>query len=558
MIKVSRILAIALLLSSGAYAASRPDLRFSKRTDLPNSGIRLGLMPKAVAAPLAPPAALTYTSRDSSGRELGKEERYSPYELWQRDQQAGMWNDAFGNVLSLGIIKYPFPAFDQKHVPQKDYLAKANELINSQKTWSIQDVTAWAKAYLQNSNITATEESKRPFKFSKLVKFQFKSNSGHQFAYAFILNSSASGQRMASDNWYFVYIQANKEVDPKRAIRAVETDFIKSVGVPPMSAKHKVAASSSFKSTSSSSLSKKTSKSNEYAESRKIVKQSIANLKAWWYVETKSFILLSNLKSTHKATIKVLQRNIEQIRGGFELLLPPAKPITAVSVVRIPGTSNEYATYVGAKYGWSGGLWMSSRRELVIRASDGGSSKFKKEQMLTTAYHEGFHQYLFYAVGQTQVHSWFNEGHACFFEGAVINNSSLKIREEKYKASNVDAMMKSNAFSLQRIIDMPHAQFYAGSDENRANNYGSAWLVVYYLRKHAAFDKKSPYRSICDRYYAEVIATRDRDAANKKAFEGIDMAKLEADIIAFWNSRNMRVKAKSNSIFRNYRPSSRR
>ena len=54
------------------------------------------------------------------------------------------------------------------------------------------------------------------------------------------------------------------------------------------------------------------------------------------------------------------------------------------------------------------------------------------------------------------------------------------------------------------------------------------------------------------------MKTRNQSAANKKAFKGVDTAKLQADIIEFWNSRNMRVKARYNPLFKGYKPGARR
>lgn len=541
-----------------AESAGLTELRFINPVDLPNSGIKFKLMPGSAEIPLPPPATATYTRRDSTGLE-SREDRYSPYELWLHDQHAGIWADANRNSLALSIIRYPLPGgFDHQHVKREDYTAAADKLLSSHTAWSEASLQAWAGDYLKEPGITSTAIAKPPFKFETLVEFNLPKTERPRYAFAFKLNKSAAGQQMAPSNWFFVYIECNPGVDPARALKAVQNEFIGSIGVPPMSAEHKVAESREFQSNKGSLLPSSGVKSEEFEQSRSIVKQSIANLKDWWFVETDHFIILSNLSIRYKSTLADLQNNIQHLRYAYEMLMPPAKPITAVSVIRVPGTPEEYKSYVGAEYAWSGGLWMAARRELVIRAADSGTGKQQKEQMLSTTYHEGFHQYLFYALDQHPANVWFNEGHACFFESVTLNNTRFAINEDEYKAREADKMIAENAFNVTALVNMDYKTFYAGSDINRRNNYTGAWLLVYYLRKFAAFDPQSHYAGICDTYYSELIKTRDMSLANSKAFEGVDLKQLESDIIKFWKTRNMRIKAQYNLIFKNYKPGSKR
>jgi hypothetical protein len=556
--KVVFLLMFIVTCVAGTTFARRPELRFLKQTDLPNSGIRFKLMSNSSEMPLPPPMTATYTLKDSSGTESRKD-MYSPFELWIHDQHAGMWLDSFSNMLSLAVIRYPLPSgFRYHHAAKEDYVAAADKLIAAQKAWNLPSITSWVQSYLKEKNITAAVQSKKPFTFAHLVKFSFASGGSTRFAYAFMLNRSAAGQQAAPQHWFFVYIEADSAVDPRRAALAVEKEFLKSVGVPAMSSKHKVAASKQFQSGRRIDLSGEDKTSAEFQRSRKVVKQSIANLQDWWFVETKNFIILSNLKSRYRSTLNYLQKNIEHLRYAYELMMPPAKPITAVSVIRVPGTSEEYKGYVGPQYAWSGGLWMAARRELVIRPAERGSSKQKKEQMLSTTYHEGFHQYLFYALGQVQSHPWFNEGHACFFEAAKLNNTRFVIGEHKQMAKDIDDVMKRKAFNVSALIEMDYKKFYAGTDTMRRTNYASAWLLVYYLRKHAPLDKASPYSHIAQTYYTELMKTKNQASANKKAFEGVNMQQLQTDITKFWDSRNMRVKARYNALFKNYKPGARK
>ncbi len=46
--------------------------------------------------------------------------------------------------------------------------------------------------------------------------------------------------------------------------------------------------------------------------------------------------------------------------------------------------------------------------------------------------------------------------------------------------------------------------------------------------------------------------TKDINKANAAAFEGIDIATFQADLITFWNSGNKRSAARRNRIFKSY------
>ena len=552
------ITAIVIAIVNVCAGAGRPDLRFLALTDLPNSGIRFKLMPDSVEMPLPPPMTASYETRNSDGS-TGRVQMYSPFELWIHDQHAGMWADHSSNMLCLAMVKYPLPAgFKYAHAPREEYTAAAQKLREAGKEWNLDGLTEWASSYLKEKGITGEVVKQKPFKFSQIVRFNLTGKNANRFAYAFRLNKSAAGQQLASDDWFFVYIEANPAVDTARARQAVESEFFGSIGLPPMSASHKVAASETFQAGRTTNLSGEDNRSEEFKRSREVVKQSIANLKGWWYVETDSFIILSNLKTSFRATLNDLQQNIEHLRYAYELLMPPAKPISAVSVIRVPATSAEYQSYVGEQYAWSGGLWMAARRELVIRSMDVGSSKQKRDQMLAVAYHEGFHQYLFYALDQLQSHPWFNEGHACFYEGATLNNSRFEIEENDPMARDVDAMMKENAFNAASLLSMDYKQFYSGSDKTRSYNYASAWLLIYYLRKHAGFDASSPYGKIIPSYYSELIKSRSQEDAARKALEGVDINALQKDIVDFWNTRNLRVRARYNLLFKDYKPGQRK
>src|SRR5262249_55766914 len=95
---------------------------------------------------------------------------------------------------------------------------------------------------------------------------------------------------------------------------------------------------------------------------------------------------------------------------------PPDHPITAVSIVRVCGSRDEYLGYGGSQN--SGGYWYFVARELVI------FDQRPHEETLPTINHEAFHQYIFYFYGKPDPHPWYNEGTGDFYAGAKLTKSN--------------------------------------------------------------------------------------------------------------------------------------
>ena len=60
-------------------------------------------------------------------------------------------------------------------------------------------------------------------------------------------------------------------------------------------------------------------------------------------------------------------------------------------------------------------------------ASGHGGRRTSNRDSLLVLYHEAFHQYIYYAVGEVAPHDWFNEGHGDYFSGAVIPTYGKKV-----------------------------------------------------------------------------------------------------------------------------------
>jgi len=264
--------------------------------------------------------------------------------------------------------------------------------------------------------------------------------------------------------------------------------------------------------------------------SRMAARKSIANMKDWWYAETPEYIFLSNIRSaTGKSLVKELQTSMPVLRGAFSKLIPPFEQAADVSVVRICETEETYKQYVSKNIEWSVGVWNPMRRELVIL-----SQGKDKERTLDIIRHEGFHQYLFYATRMIENASWFNEGHACFFETAVIDNKGHVEIPEGKRCEHLLRNLDLAASQIPKLIHLSYSAFYSGTDEQRSLNYTTAWALVYFLRKGAPAENMTAYTGILDTYLKTLAATQDSEAASTAAFENINMMKFQSDFKNFW------------------------
>ncbi len=291
-------------------------------------------------------------------------------------------------------------------------------------------------------------------------------------------------------------------------------------------------------------------KSSEFAASRADVIASIRNMKDWWYVETKNYIIVSNLSTRDRQLMRRLQKDIEYLRSAYEQFMPAHRPITAVSVVRVFGSSKEYVDYVGESMRWTAGVWISRKKELVINPFGSGHGVQDIGAVLRTVYHEAFHQYLFYAFGRLPTSVWYNEGHAEFYETSAITQSRLSVGENSQHLSQLMTAIRSGDAGVVRMLGMSYEEFYAKS--RRSRNYAVAWGLVYYLRKGAVVRQQNPYAQVLDRYSEAIKQKKNPTAATAAAFVGIDMKEFEADFIAFWKSSQVRRTAERQRIFRAY------
>ena len=279
-------------------------------------------------------------------------------------------------------------------------------------------------------------------------------------------------------------------------------------------------------------------RSTAYQDSRRRVIDSIRALKEWWYIETPHFIVVSNI--ARRKDVRDLADEAEEIRTTYEKLMPPPCGIDAVSVIRVFDDRDQYNAYIGGGAEWSGGCWIAQRQELVFFVAYEAvkDKKVRTDIAKRTLRHELLHQYFFYALGHNTPPPWFNEGLAQYYE-----HLSLKSRGRPAFHAEWDTEERAlAAFSVPfwtaaqlRRMDYPEFQQF------HEFTYSAVFAMMYYLMKGAKLDDATAaYAQIPVRYFNTLGRTKDPKAADRAAWEGIDMERFNRDLRAFWENRDRR------------------
>jgi hypothetical protein len=535
----------ALALVWGLFAGSlhAAQLRFLDKAELSGVGLRLRIMSNARETPLPAPEAFTYVLTHGTRRD--RVEMYRPYVLWIADQHAARWEDRFGNTLAIAIVRRPMPAgFPRKHVSPEAYKTRV-EKMQIPEAWSSGDLSQWLSSMTGVKGVSASKVEKPPTRFLNLFRFSFPDEEKH-IAYAFQLNPKALGQKNVAGEYFVASFELADGVDFKEADSVIRRKFLSYISaVPPGQQKSTVTSSRKFQARREKPGGPR---SQAYQDSRDRVTKSIANMKDWWFAETEHYILISNASTKQRRTIKDIQVDLGRLRPAFEKLIPPVKPIEAVSVVRIFGEDDQYKEYVGSQYEWSSGLWSASRKELIIRPINEASGQVQHEMLLSATYHESFHQYLFYALDQAATSPWFNEGHACLFEASDIQKRGVTIRENTPRYRRVLEFIKNDDADLRKMMLLDYQDFYGNSDETRDRNYSLSWGLIYYLRKGVPLDRRSPYANLLDDYVKAVSGKRDPTAATRELFNSVDLKEFQLAFEMFWKSSNRRNAARRTRV----------
>jgi hypothetical protein len=246
-------------------------------------------------------------------------------------------------------------------------------------------------------------------------------------------------------------------------------------------------------------------------------------LKTWDVIVSpkRNYVILydRNGKRNDKLAQVVAER-IEAIRGQtYEKQFPPAKPVKAVSIVRLCADAFGYHAYGGPP--GTAGYWNDDAEELVFFDMDEKKS-VADDDTLGVLYHEAFHQYIYYSVGEVAPHSWFNEGHGDYYAGSQYKDGVFTIKPFRWRVARVKNAIKrgpcpyeektkngettfefdrsSEGYSpLKALTSMSQREYY----QYPAISYAQGWSLVYFLREIVPKNKEyaAKWGRILDTYF---------------------------------------------------------
>lgn len=245
-----------------------------------------------------------------------------------------------------------------------------------------------------------------------------------------------------------------------------------------------------------------------------------------WGIEVspkKNYVVIYNTKNNKNLLLaREIAQRIEGIREQiYEVQFPPSEPVKAVSIVRVCGDRDEYHKYGGP--GGSAGYWNSWAEELVFY--DASPAKKIDDDTLSVLYHEAFHQYIYYSVGNVAPHSWFNEGHGDYYAGAkYLRSRKWDIGPFDWRVGTVKNAIRQGAreFTLKQDEQggkerkvysnakgyTPLADLVAFSQRDYYSypgvSYAQGWSLIYFLREEVGKNpKKYPesWGRILDTYF---------------------------------------------------------
>lgn len=524
------------MLAVSAPAAA--PLSFSSTFEAAEEGVKFKVPADAVSRPPAQPAARYL--RYSDGRTL---EVYDPRALWVSGQFLGQWTLAAGGGFTVFAVRSPFPNLSPSQaVTRADFAAAA---ATAAAAPGPVEVTAWLADLTQGQLGGSPRRLPDTLRLQDLQVFEGEASLNRRAAYALSLKPVPGDDRPHR----LVALFEAPAGTFSNVARVVEREFLASVERLPRGRALRPAGPPG--ATSGAAAAAAASADPEFVQSRQETLNSIRGLDGWWSVESRRFVVVSDLPGIRRQFVQRLQEELEILRQAHEVVLPPRQPIRACSAVRIFAERAAYEKHVGPEAKWSGGLWVPRMRELVISAPEQAGGARMKEIVADVVYHEATHQYIFYALNKNDPAVWFNEGLAEFFEMARLTRTGVSFEENDDHRERVLKMIKGGKADLAAFMAIDYPAFYDAEnqdDEPRRNHYALAWSIQYYLLKGAPLERPAAAAALFDRYAAAVGSGTNEFEALQSVLAPLTLPELQKSFTAFWTSPSKRMAARGYDV----------
>ena len=484
--------------------AAKSALRLGKRESIKSVGVSFKAFDGFESRPINFPDLFTDKKT--------KKKYYKTAEIWRYKQYLGSWGNSNG-VLTVAEMSFIPPKSSLIYITDKQATKKFR--VKEQSVyWGKGKKLEWLESFI-GREIKSKPVVSRRRDGTAIEYYPLKDNKSYYGL--FIVSNS----RVLKNNIVFLY-KIEARVSKKKVMKLIYSS-IKSVYFAYVRKKN------------NKSLAKS---SSEYEVSKEKVLRNIRNLRDWWGIDAKDYFIITNYPKSSKPFIKEIETELKLSQKIYSRFYKRTVPLKEVNVVRIFKDRDDYAAYVGEGHGWTAGMWMPSKEELVISPLIHGKGSKNESSQIRILKHEAFHQYIHYALDQVQTSAWFNEGNAVFFEGTRISGKKLKVDPSNY-LNLLKQMVKKQKPDINALLNMSYAQFYSGGKKSIAEHYALAWGVVYFVYKGAPKIKRRTgrdYTKILKNYYKRLIATKSREEATKSAWSRVNMKQFTADFVKYYKN----------------------
>ena len=503
---------LLILLTVNSCFSATKTVSLGERIYLPQIGLSLKLFKDMESRPLVLPSL--YKTK------LSLNEVYKSDEIWRYKQFIGEWSKSFADII-IALMGSPAGAINSSFITEGSASGRFENKSKS-AAWSDNNTEKWVKLFFAPQNFS---KKLTTFNLGKScsVTLYFGEDDNCNYFLSVFAEKSRLKQNIAI--MYKISNSVHKNDAAKAVFKSVKT--IKYI---------KIEDKNSVKYLNSAAY-KNSKKSSSF--NKELLLSSIKNFKDWNAIEASDYFILTNCNINDKSDsfIKTVSDTLKKGELIYQRFNKKKVQTTDKFVVRIFKDRDGYVAYVGKDLQWSGGLWVPSKKELVLTKSNFTSSERKR--FISVLKHEAFHQYIHYATGETLTGAWFNEGYAKFFENVSLVGNKIYIKPNKVSLDYIKGHLKDDNLSdrIEALLTKSYKEFYA-KDQSR-DNYSLAWAIIYYLNTGTIVTWKKfrrNYSKILPVYYRELYALKNNDNATRIAWKNINIKQFTKDFIFYFKT----------------------
>jgi tetratricopeptide (TPR) repeat protein len=260
----------------------------------------------------------------------------------------------------------------------------------------------------------------------------------------------------------------------------------------------------------------------------------------WILIKSKNFHLVGNAPEPEMRRVAL---KLEQFRFVFTRLFAEMNfnsPIpTTVVVFKDDSSFSPYKPINddGSRRDYVAGYFLPGKDVNYIALAVKGEKEIreKRENSLSTIYHEYVHFLVDNTMGRANIPPWFNEGFAEYYEQTVINDDR-KATLGTINTSHLTNLQKNGFIPFEKFFAVDYYTLNRQTKENVVNYYAQAWALMHYLIQGNKGARNNELR-----HFKELLL---KGKPSKEAFQEAfktDYAAMEAEVKKYIERKTFEV-----------------